>query len=130
MKKQLFEQLCESIREGGAIRRGEFKPARVSRLTSDSPQVVRARLGLSQSQFARVLGISVATLQNWEQGRRKPTGAEKVLINLDRYGNTSAATIPTVLDEAVRDGRIQKGQLLLLDAFGAGFTYGAMLIRW
>lgn len=56
--------------------------------------------------------------------------AEKVLINVDRYGNTSAATIPTVLDEAVRDGRIQKGQLLLLDAFGAGFTYGAMLIRW
>jgi 3-oxoacyl-[acyl-carrier-protein] synthase-3 len=55
---------------------------------------------------------------------------EKVLINVDRYGNTSAATIPTVLDEAVRDGRIQKGQLLLLDAFGAGFTYGAILIRW
>jgi 3-oxoacyl-[acyl-carrier-protein] synthase-3 len=55
---------------------------------------------------------------------------QKMLINVDRYGNTSAATIPTVLDEAVRDGRIQKGQLLLLDAFGAGFTYGAMLIRW
>jgi 3-oxoacyl-[acyl-carrier-protein] synthase-3 len=55
---------------------------------------------------------------------------EKVLINVDRYGNTSAATIPTVMDEAVRDGRIQKGQLLLLDAFGAGFTYGAMLVRW
>lgn len=56
--------------------------------------------------------------------------AKKVLINVDRFGNTSAATIPTILDEAVRDGRIQKGQLLLLDAFGAGFTYGAMLIRW
>lgn len=55
---------------------------------------------------------------------------EKVLINVDRYGNTSSATIPTVLDEAIRDGRIRKGQLLLLDAFGAGFTYGAMLIRW
>jgi 3-oxoacyl-[acyl-carrier-protein] synthase-3 len=53
-----------------------------------------------------------------------------VLINVDRYGNTSSATIPTVLDEAVRDGRIKEGQLLLLDAFGAGFTYGAMLIRW
>ncbi|MGD9007892.1 MAG: beta-ketoacyl-ACP synthase III [Desulfobacteraceae bacterium] len=56
--------------------------------------------------------------------------SEKVLINVDRYGNTSSATIPTVLDEAVRDGRIKEGQLLLLDAFGAGFTYGAMLIRW
>jgi 3-oxoacyl-[acyl-carrier-protein] synthase-3 len=56
--------------------------------------------------------------------------SDKVLINVDRYGNTSAATIPTVMDEAIREGRIQKGQLLLLDAFGAGFTYGAMLIRW
>lgn len=55
---------------------------------------------------------------------------EKVLVNVDRYGNTSAATIPTIMDEAVRDERIQKGQLLLLDAFGAGFTYGAMLVRW
>ena len=55
---------------------------------------------------------------------------EKVLVNVDRYGNTSSATIPTVLDEAVRDGRIKKGQLLLLDAFGAGFTYGSMLVRW
>lgn len=56
--------------------------------------------------------------------------SKKVLVNLDRYGNTSSATIPTILDEAVRDGRIKKGQLLLLDAFGAGFTFGAMLIRW
>lgn len=55
---------------------------------------------------------------------------EKVLINVDRFGNTSAATVPTVLDEAVRDGRIQKGQILLLDAFGAGLTYGSILLRW
>ena len=54
----------------------------------------------------------------------------KVLINLDRYGNTSAATIPTVLDEAVRDGRIQRGNTLLLDAFGAGLTYGAVTMQW
>ncbi len=55
---------------------------------------------------------------------------EKVVVNVDRYGNTSAATIPTAFDEAVRDGRIQKGQLLLLDCFGAGLTYGAILMRW
>ena len=55
---------------------------------------------------------------------------DKVLINVNRCGNTSSATIPTILDEAVRDGRIRKGQLLLLDAFGAGFTYGAVLVRW
>lgn len=55
---------------------------------------------------------------------------EKVVVNVDRYGNTSAATIPSALDEAVRDGRIEKGQLVLLDSFGAGLTYGAVLMRW
>ncbi|MFO7970922.1 MAG: beta-ketoacyl-ACP synthase III [Desulfobacterales bacterium] len=48
---------------------------------------------------------------------------ERALINVDRYGNTSAATIPTALDEAARDGRIKSGQTVLLDAFGAGLTY-------
>jgi len=55
---------------------------------------------------------------------------EKIVINLDRYGNTSAATVPTALDEAVRDGRIRKGHTVLLDAFGAGLTYGSVLLRW
>ena len=55
---------------------------------------------------------------------------EKVLINVDRYGNTSAATIPTALDEAARDGIIKSGQTVLLDAFGAGLTYGSILLRW
>ncbi|MGB9438984.1 MAG: beta-ketoacyl-ACP synthase III [Desulfobacterales bacterium] len=55
---------------------------------------------------------------------------EKVVINLDRYGNTSAATIPTALDEAIRDGRIQEGQTVLTDAFGSGLTAGALLFRW
>ena len=55
---------------------------------------------------------------------------EKTLVNVDRFGNTSAATIPTVLDEANRDGRIKKGQTVLLTAFGAGLTYGSILIRW
>ena len=55
---------------------------------------------------------------------------EKVVVNVERYGNTSAATIPSALDEAVRDGRIQKGQLIMLDSFGAGLTYGAILMRW
>ncbi len=55
---------------------------------------------------------------------------EKVLINLDRYGNTSAATIPTVLDGANRDGRIKRGHKVLIDSFGAGLTAGAVLMRW
>ena len=55
---------------------------------------------------------------------------DRVLINVDRFGNTSAATIPTVLDEALRQGRIKTGQTLLLDAFGAGLSAGSVLLRW
>lgn len=55
---------------------------------------------------------------------------ERVVINLDRYGNTSAASIPLALDEAVRDGRIKKGERLLFLAFGGGLTWGASLVRW
>ncbi len=55
---------------------------------------------------------------------------EKFFINLDRYGNTSSATIPLALDEARRSGRVKPGDLTLLVAFGAGLTYGAALVRW
>jgi 3-oxoacyl-[acyl-carrier-protein] synthase III len=55
---------------------------------------------------------------------------EKVIMNLDRYGNTSAASIPLVLDEAVQQGRIKRGDLVLLCGFGAGLTWGVGLFRW
>ncbi len=55
---------------------------------------------------------------------------ERFFVNVDRYGNTSAASIPIAMDEARRSGRIKKGDLTLLVAFGAGLTYGSALIRW
>ncbi|OFZ21969.1 MAG: hypothetical protein A2X94_16055 [Bdellovibrionales bacterium GWB1_55_8] len=55
---------------------------------------------------------------------------EKVLLNIERYGNTSSATAITALDEAVRDGRVKQGQTVLIDVFGAGLTYGSTLMRW
>ena len=55
---------------------------------------------------------------------------EQVLINIQNYGNTTAGTIPIGLDEAVEEGRIENGDLVLLAAFGGGFTWGSMLIRW
>ncbi|EER46460.1 3-oxoacyl-(acyl carrier protein) synthase III [Actinobacillus minor NM305] len=55
---------------------------------------------------------------------------DQVVVTVDRYGNTSAATIPVALDEAVRDGRIKRGQLLLLEAFGGGWTWGSALVRF
>ena len=54
----------------------------------------------------------------------------KVVLNMDRYGNTSAASIPIALDEAVKDGRVKDGSLIMLGAFGAGLTWASALIRW
>jgi 3-oxoacyl-[acyl-carrier-protein] synthase-3 len=56
--------------------------------------------------------------------------AEKVVINIDRYGNTTGATIPLAMSTAIADGRLKKGSLVLLAAVGAGFTSGATLLRW
>ena len=55
---------------------------------------------------------------------------EKVFINVNKYGNTSAASVPIALDEASREGRLQKGDLVLFCSFGGGFTWGSMLLRW
>lgn len=55
---------------------------------------------------------------------------DQVVVTVDRHGNTSAASVPLALDEAVRDGRIKRGELLLLEAFGGGFTWGSALIRY
>ncbi len=54
----------------------------------------------------------------------------KVMVNLDRYGNTSSASIPLALDQAVEEGRVGPGSLVLLVAFGAGFTWGSAVVRW
>jgi 3-oxoacyl-[acyl-carrier-protein] synthase-3 len=56
--------------------------------------------------------------------------AEKVIINIDTYGNTTAATIPLALNTAVETGRLKKGDLILLTSVGAGFTVGSVLVRW
>ena len=63
-------------------------------------------------------------------GDRFGMAAEKVLSNLAHYGNTSAATIPLMLHEAVSDGRIKSGDLIASSGFGAGLSWGAALIRW
>lgn len=55
---------------------------------------------------------------------------ERVVVTVDRHGNTSAGSVPLALDEAVRSGRVQRGQLLLLEAFGGGFTWGSALLRY
>jgi putative transcriptional regulator len=83
MKKELFEALKQSLREVDQIKRGAAKPSRVFKIDPKNDIVkVRGKLGLSQSKFADVLGISADTLQNWEQGRRQPTGPARVLLKI------------------------------------------------
>ena len=83
MKKSEFKELLQGVREAGAYLRGDKRGVtRVDRIEPDSIAVVRTKLKLSQSEFARLLGISVDTLQNWEQGRRQPSGAARVLLRV------------------------------------------------
>jgi 3-oxoacyl-[acyl-carrier-protein] synthase-3 len=55
---------------------------------------------------------------------------QQVILTLNRHGNTSAASVPLALDEGIRSGKIKRGQLLLLEAFGGGFTWGSALVRY
>jgi putative transcriptional regulator len=80
MKENLFKELLESVRQGGAIIRGEMKPSRVFKFSYLNVRRIRKQYKLSQEKFASLIGISVATLRNWEQGRRKPAGAARILL--------------------------------------------------
>ena len=82
MRDDLFEELMESARQAVAIRRGEMKPSRVFVSEEIDVPALRARFGLSQPRFAALLGISVGTLRNWEQGRRRPEGPARVLLRI------------------------------------------------
>ena len=82
MKKELFNELLESVRHGGAILRGEKKPARIYEFSEPDVRCIREQYGLSQDKFASLMGISVATLRNWEQGRRKPEGSARILLRV------------------------------------------------
>ena len=82
MKKRDFENLVESVRQAGRIRRGEAEPSRVAEFAPVDAKAVRLRLGKSQSEFARMIGVSVATLRNCEQGRRRPEGPARALLKV------------------------------------------------
>lgn len=82
MEDELFQQLAASLKEGGAILRGKKKPARSATLQAPDAKAVREKLGLSQVQFAALIGISPRTLQNWEQGHRRPEGTARALLRV------------------------------------------------
>ena len=80
MKKEVFAELLQSVKQGGAIMKGSMKPSRTFRFPESEVRKLREHYGLSQDKFASLIGISVATLRNWEQGRRKPEGPARVLL--------------------------------------------------
>jgi putative transcriptional regulator len=85
MKNKMFEELLESVREGGAILRGEREPARRVAVDASGIRTIRERTSLSQSEFAHLMGVSIKTLQNWEQNRRQPTGPAAALLKIIAY---------------------------------------------
>jgi putative transcriptional regulator len=82
MKKEIFEELLGSVREAGSILRGQNKPLRRTVLNPSGIRAIRERTKLSQSEFASLIGVSVKTLQNWEQDRRRPTGPAAALLRI------------------------------------------------
>jgi putative transcriptional regulator len=82
MKRKMFEELLDSVREGGAVLRGQKSPSRRTVIRASGVRVIRERTSLSQSEFARLIGVSVKTLQNWEQDRRHPTGPAAALLSI------------------------------------------------
>ncbi len=85
MKTQMFEELLGSVREAGAILRGQQEPSRRTVIRSSGVRVIRERTSLSQSEFAQLIGVSVKTLQNWEQDRRRPTRPAAALLSIIEY---------------------------------------------
>jgi len=82
MNQKDFDNLTQSIRQAGRIRRGTLRPGRIRNNTPAAVRAIRSKLGKSQSEFALMIGVSVATLQNWEQGRRKPEGPAQALLKI------------------------------------------------
>ena len=98
MKDSDFQQLLASVKEAGRIKRGEQEPARKFEVRAEDVKAIRAKLDKSQSEFALMIGVSVSTLQNWEQGRRQPEGPARALLKV-------ASVNPRAVAAALDPGR-------------------------
>ena len=94
MKDVAFQELLTSIRQAGKIRRGQLRPGRVTTFRRTDVKAIREKLEASQAEFALMFGVSVATLRNWEQGRRTPDGPALALLRV-------AAKNPRAVAEAL-----------------------------
>ncbi|GGB38119.1 3-oxoacyl-[acyl-carrier-protein] synthase 3 [Oceanisphaera marina] len=105
-----------------------FKVA-VSRLSEIVTQTLEAN-GIDKSELDWLVPHQANYRIINATARKLSMSLDKVILTLDRHGNTSAASVPIAFDEGVRDGRIQRGHLVLLEAFGGGFAWGSALVRF
>ncbi|MCZ7664232.1 MAG: helix-turn-helix domain-containing protein [Thermoleophilia bacterium] len=98
MKDELFQELLPSVKQGAAIMRGTLQPSRTFEFPETEVRALRRQFGLTQDKFAHLMGISVGTLRNWEQGRRRPEGAARVLLRV-------ASTHPEALLDAAGESK-------------------------
>ena len=82
MKNELFNELLASVQEMDEIVQGKKVAARATKFPEPEAKIIREKIGLSQNQFALLIGVSKRTLENWEQGRRHPTGPAKTLLRI------------------------------------------------
>jgi putative transcriptional regulator len=82
MNQSDFHDLVKSVRQAGRIRRRKARPSRVTKFKPADVKAIRENLGKSQTEFAMMIGVSVATLRNWEQGRRVPDGPAQALLRV------------------------------------------------
>jgi putative transcriptional regulator len=94
MKQRDFDRLVASIKQAGSIRRGRLRPSRLTEFRPDDDRAIRAKFAKFQAEFALMIGVSVATLQSWEQGRRQPEGPARALLGV-------AARSPKAVVEAL-----------------------------
>ncbi|MDD9985756.1 MAG: NadS family protein [Spirochaetaceae bacterium] len=95
MREQDFNELVTSIHEAGEVKRGIRKPSRMFEIRPVDIKAVRRKLRRTQSEFALMIGVSVSTLRNWEQGRRTPDGPARVLLKV-------ASENPEAIEQALR----------------------------
>ncbi len=82
MNNELFDELLASVQEMDQIVKGKSEPSRIQEYPEPEVKAIREKTGLSQTSFALLIGVSKRTLENWEQGRRHPTGPAKALLRI------------------------------------------------
>ena len=119
--------------KAGASGSGAARPARRRRAARPTAEEDAPRPAARLPRLLERLRTDVGPSMVREFGYTSPMQVprlDKIVLNIERFGNTTAATIPLALDDAITDGRLKKGDRVLLTSVGAGFTIGAVLLRW